>query len=73
MFMPHLPNLVHEVAINASQYSSISGYRLLEAREKQFLCVSIIALATDTNINILDRLYKNQATTGTYIQWPAYS
>ena len=52
---------------------SISGYQRLEARARQFLCISIITLATETDISILDRLYKNQATMGTYIQWPADS
>ena len=33
----------------------------------RFLCVSVISLATDTNTNVLDGLYKNQATMGTYI------
>ena len=35
----------------------------------RFLCVSTIVLATDTNTNVLDGLYKNQATMGIYIQW----
>ena len=45
---------------------SISGYRLLEARAWRFLCVSVIALATDMNTSVLDGLYKNQATTGAW-------
>ena len=52
---------------------SISGYRRLEARARRFLCVSVIALATDKNTSVLDGLYKNQATMGTYIQRPADS
>ena len=52
---------------------SISGYQLLEARARRFLCVSVIELATDKNTSVLDGLYKNQATMGTYIQWPADS
>ena len=37
---------------------SISGYRRLEARAKQFLCMSVIALATDKNTNVLEGLQK---------------
>ena len=52
---------------------SIFSYQVIEARVKQFLCVSVSALPTGTNTNFLDRLYKNQATMDTYmyIQWPA--
>ena len=38
---------------------SLATYRLLEARARQFLCMSTIALATDMNTSVLDGVYKN--------------
>ena len=45
----------------------------IESLKRLTMRVSVIALTTETNISVLDRLYKNQATMDTYIKWLADS
>ena len=43
-----------------TQDACISAYQRLEARARRFLHMSVIALITDTNTSVLDRLYKTR-------------
>ena len=61
-----LYGVFHSVWISLKMlHSEVFG---VEARARQFLCMSITTLATGTSTTVLDGLHKNQATMDTYIQ-----